>query len=786
VNGIQAAVRVLVVDDNALGGQLAQGILGARQEMEVVHAGSLDEARARLRNETFDIVIRDETRLRPVLDAIFAFVGLFSPDGVVVDVNRVPLVSSGLARTDVVGRRFVDLPWFAHSATERARIADALARAVCGEKPRLETTIRQPGGALVYVDAAFAPLRDAAGVVTHVVGTGVDITARREAQDALVRSEARLCEAQRVAHVGSWEWDVAANTVSWSDELYLIYGLTRQQFTGTYQSFLSRVHPDDAEHTKMVITQALRSVTPFIYDHRVVRPDGRVRMLHTRGDVVADADGTPVRLVGSCWDVTDRWEATQKLEQSISLLRSTLEATADGILVVDRAGKVAALNERLRVLWRLPDEVVVGTDIQDVLGIVRDQLADPPQFLGIVTELYAQPELESLDVLRFHDGRVFERYSRPQRSGNEIVGRVCSFRDVTQRERLLRSAEVARAEAEKARGEMESVLERVSDGFTALDRQWRYSYVNSAGGHMLGRESANLVGKHIWTEFPEGVGQKFHLAYEQAMAEQRPIQLRAFYPPWNRWFENRIYPSPDGLSIFFTDVTEQEQTQARLRASADQLRALAARLDAVREEERREMAREIHDQIGQSLTALKLELAALRGGLAQSDPAAARRAGEMDTLLDQTLDTARRLSTALRPPILDDLGLVAAVEWQAREFEARTGVRCRVEAALGDEKVAGREALVLFRIVQEALTNVARHAQARTVQLRVVAEPDALVLTVKDDGRGITDQEKARSSSLGLLGMRERALVLGGTVTVEGAAGAGTTVTARLPRARVA
>jgi PAS domain S-box-containing protein len=663
LNPGRAALRVLVVEDHALEGELAQGILGARPEMEVVHAASIDEARARLKEEAFDFVIGDEGRLRSVLDAIFAFVGLFSLDGVVVDVNRVPLVSSGLSRAQVVGRRFVDLPWFSHSVAERERISEGLARAAHGEKPRFATSIRRTGGGLMHVDAAFAPLRDSTGTITHVVGTGVDISARVEAERALARSEARLLEAQRVAHVGSWEWEVGHDAVAWSAELYRIYGLGPGQFDGTYQGFLSRVHPDDREHTQTVVRQALENVTPFIYDHRILRPDGSVRMLHTRGDVIPNGDGRARRLVGSCWDVTDRWEATQRLEHSISLLQSTLEATADGILVVSLPGLVTALNLRLRALWRLPDEVTEGTAIADILALVRDQLEDPSQFLSSVGELYGQPDIERLDILRFKDGRVFERYSRPQRDGGEIVGRVCSFRDVSQREHLLKSAQAARTSAERA---------------------------------------------------------------------------------------------------------------------TEQLRALAARLDAIREEERRMMAREIHDQIGQALTALKLDLDGLRAGLPDGD--ARRRATEMNRLIDETLDTTRRLSVELRPPILDDLGLAPAIEWLTRDFEARSGIRCSIRLD-GGATITGPEALVLYRIVQEALTNVARHAGASAVRIGLSADPTGTVLTVWDNGRGITAEEQARSSALGLAGMRERALVLGGEVQVLGSPGAGTTVTARLPRA---
>ena len=158
--------------------------------------------------------------------------------------------------------------------------------------------------------------------------------------------------------------------------------------------------------------------------------------------------------------------------------------------------------------------------------------------------------------------------------------------------------------------------------------------------------------------------------------------MRELYAPWNRWFDNRVYPSPEGISVFFADVTEEVEAQQELRATNEQLRALAARMDAIREEERRVIAREIHDQIGQALTALKLDVGWLRGHLTDAGAAAAvveERAQAMDTLVDQTLETARRLSSMLRPAILDDIGLAAAIAWQARDFQQRTGVACDLD-----------------------------------------------------------------------------------------------------------
>jgi PAS domain S-box-containing protein len=779
-----SVLRVLFVEEEGLGQPRIDGILNLSPQTEYVRAASLREARRLLEADSFDVVVADESRLRRVIDSIFTLVGLFSLGGVVLDVNQAPLTLSGLRRDQVVGHRFIDLPWFAHSESERARIAAAIASAANGAPARLETWIRTTKGLPMCVDAAFAPLRDQGNVITHVIGSGVDVTDRKRAEEALARSQARLAEAQRVAHVGSWEWRIADDHVTWSDELFNIYGIGRADFVPRYEAFLARVHPDDREHTVAVIRQALEAVTPFIYDHRVVRPDGSVRMLHTRGEVLTDGGGKAARLVGSCWDVTDRWQATQALEHSVSTLQATLEATADGILVGDRHGKVAVLNQRFLAMWRLPSDVGPGTDIRKLADGVCDQLVDPDGFVAKVTELYGDFDKESHDILRFKDGRVYERYSVPQRMGGSVCGRVCSFRDVTLREQLLASVEARRAEAEAARQQYETMLERISDGFVALDRSWRYSYVNSHGGRLLGRNARDLVGKHIWTEFPEGRGQRFHHAYEQAFEEQRPIQIREYYPPWSRWYENRIYPSADGVSIFFTDVSKEVEAEQDLRASNEQLRALAARLDTIREEERRVMAREIHDQVGQALTALKLDVSWLKGQLPAGAAAAVDgRAQGMEALIDQTIETARRLSANLRPAILDDLGLAAAIKWQAGEFERRTGVACDLDLPTNGHNIAPPVALGMFRILQEALTNVARHAHARQVHIGLSVGADTALLTVADDGRGVTAEELGRPTSLGIVGIRERALAVGGEVTITGAPDRGTTLSVRVPTA---
>jgi PAS domain S-box-containing protein len=283
-------------------------------------------------------------------------------------------------------------------------------------------------------------LTDTDGEVAGSIGAAFDTTEQRITQERLARSEARLAQAQRVAHIGSFEWEISSNAVTWSDELQRIYGLEPGAFGGSYEAFLERVHPEDVEKTKSTIFDALRTALPFGYDHRIVRADGSVRVLHTRGDIVTDEHGQPIRMAGCCWDVTELKETMNHLERTRSLLEATIEATADGLLAVDCKGEITGHNQRFLSLWRLSQDLVSHNSDAQLLALVRDQLEIPHQFLSETHEIYRHPNLESFDVQYFKDGRVFERYSRPQQIGDQIVGRVWSFRDVTERDRLLRRA----------------------------------------------------------------------------------------------------------------------------------------------------------------------------------------------------------------------------------------------------------------------------------------------------------------------------------------------------------
>ena len=232
------------------------------------------------------------------------------------------------------------------------------------------------------------------------------------------------------------------------------------------------------------------------------------------------------------------------------------------------------------------------------------------------------------------------------------------------------------------------------------------------------------------------------------------------------------------------DRRERQRAEDQLRKSLDQLRALTTYLQYVREEERTRIAREVHDELGQALTGLKLDMSWLASKLARTRPPVQEKVRTMTAHIDETIQTVRRIATELRPGILDSLGLVAAIEWQANEFQSRTGIPCIVANDVPDTLWDQEFSTVFFRIFQETLTNVIRHAKATRVDVRLYEDNGHLVLSVKDNGRGISGEEMASTRSNGLVGMRERAMLIRGELTLQGAPGQGTTVTLRAPMDR--
>lgn len=478
--------------------------------------------------------------------------------------------------------------------------------------------------------------------------------------------------------------------------------------------------------------------------------------------------------------LAERQQSQLALRQLEEQYRSMFMHAVEGIFQSTPDGRILAANPTLARMmgYASPEELIAATtDIAQQLHVNPQRRAE---FRRLLDERGVVQGFE-MEILRHGGSRIW--VSASARAVHDAQGNVGYYEGIME-------DITARRQAEDALKKFAHVVEQSADTVMITNPEGIIEYVNPAFEQLTGYSREEAIGrkpsilrsgKHdqrfygqLWRTILSG-------GVFRAVFTNRKKHGELFHE------EETITPITDAqgdITHFVSigrDITTRVQAEEQLRQSREQLRALAAHLQSVREEERGRIAREVHDELGQVLTGLKYDLAWLARGLPADSTALQEKTRGLLSLVDATINTVRRIFTDLRPSVLDELGLVAAIEWQAQEFQSRTGIECRVSTELTDLSLGSEASTALFRICQESLTNVARHAQATRVTVRLSAEENRLILSVVDNGRGVTEQEQARVTSFGLLGMQERASLLGGQLTIVGRPGAGTTVMVRIP-----
>jgi PAS domain S-box-containing protein len=502
----------------------------------------------------------------------------------------------------------------------------------------------------------------------------------------------QLDAAQAITHVGSWEWDVSTGGVSWSDELYRIYGLEPGSKAITLEVFLGALHPDDRDRIRGEIERAMAAGGRFAYRERIIRPNGMVRVLDTVGEVVGDGGGKPTSLLGTCRDVTEEVEladARHRVQRMQAGEREALEMLAAGATIADVLTKIVLLIEELDT------EAIASVLLLDAQGKHLKHGAAPhlpAEYNRSIDGAAIGPRAGSCGTAAYRKEPVF-----------------------------------------------------VTDIET--DPLW-IGYRQLVEPHGL---------RACWS-FPM-------LASDGAVIGTFAVYYR----------EPRA-PDPSSVELI-KRAAHVAGIAIERRHLDEQLHDLAARIETVREEERTNIAREIHDELGQSLTALKLDIAWVAH---RSQGEVASRLAAMSRATDDIINAVRRISAELRPGILDAIGLRAALEWQADEITKRSGIVCNVESRVGDLQLERSLATTVFRIFQEATTNAVRHAKAKRIDVSLWLERGNLRLDVADDGVGVPEIAP-RNSALGILGMRERARQAGGDCTIRRREPQGTIVALSVP-----
>jgi PAS domain S-box-containing protein len=474
--------------------------------------------------------------------------------------------------------------------------------------------------------------------------------------------------------------------------------------------------------------------------------------------------------------------------------------------VADGPAALAAARERP------PDLVLVDVMMPglDGFGLLRELRAEPRTRPVPVVLLSARAGEESR-VEGLAAGA--DDYLVKPFSARELLARVGAHLEMARvrREAARRESEL-RAEVRQAQEQAAAILESITDGFIALDGDWSFTHVNAEAERINGLTRAEMVGKNQWEMFPATRGTVLEREWRRAVAEQVPVQFEFYYEPWDAWFQNKAYPTKDGgLSVFYQDITARKRSEEALQRHQDELERrvrertrelsranarlgrqvakrqqveevrteLVRRLVHAQETEHRRIARELHDDLTQRLAVLAIDAGAL-----EQLPGCPRDVGEKARGMREQLvalsESVHALSRQLHPSILDDLGLVDALRSECFSVRQRDGIAVRYDARDVPPDLPRDVALCVYRVAQEALRNVVRHAGSPRAAVRLVADERELVLSVRDWGAGFEVATRGKTG-LGLESMRERARLIHARLTVRSRPGRGTKVTVRVP-----
>lgn len=360
-----------------------------------------------------------------------------------------------------------------------------------------------------------------------------------------------------------------------------------------------------------------------------------------------------------------------------------------------------------------------------------------------------------------------------------------------------KAEEALQESEERYRTLIDDVLDRSSVAIVILDSEFRVVWVNRSletyfglsREALIGKDKRQLIRNQIKFVFkePGAFCDKILAAYaDNSYIEKFECQVRPAAGREERWLEHWSQPIRSGLYKGgrieqYADISANKRADEESRKSREKLRQLSILVQSAVERERTSIARDIHDDLGQTLSALRTDLTWLGKRLPGNQKPLIEKNETTLKLADRAIHSVKRIITDLRPSLLGDIGLAAAIEWQAGEFQNRTDIKCQLGISPGNLDLDQERAMAIFRILQEALTNVARHANARNVDINLREKDGEVVLKVRDDGKGMTQEEISHPESFGLLGIRERANVFGGRMEISGARDRGTTVTVSIP-----
>ncbi len=493
-----------------------------------------------------------------------------------------------------------------------------------------------------------------------------------------------------------------------------------------------------------------------------------------------DGQSDSILLAGR--DITERKRNEEALRESENRYRELLENSDEIIQSMDPDGRIIFVNRVWKETLGYTEEDIRTVNLFDIIH--HESHTCCRRLFQNVLDGKTIKSIQAVFMTRDGEKVYVEGNAAPWILGGDVIGTQGFFRDVTKQK-------LAEEELKKQRDFAESLIETAQTIVLVLDTKGRIirfnRYMQEISGYRLDEvKNKDWFDMFLPKEDHDVTRSQFLKAIDgiQTRGDISPILTKDGSMRQITWYDKTLKDSNNrviGLLSIGQDITEQIETEKEILRSYEVLRNLLAHLESVREEERSQISREIHDELGQTLTALKMDLYWLDHKLPKDHPPLEQKIKSMASLLDQTLQTVKRIASDLRPGLLDDLGLVAAIEWQKTEFQKRSGIHCRLTVNPQEMSVDREITTMIFRILQEALTNIARHARATRVSILLKETPRGLTLQVKDNGIGITVNQINDTKSLGLIGIQERVRQFNGSFRITGSPDQGTTVKVTIP-----
>jgi PAS domain S-box-containing protein len=757
--------------------QLEQRVIERTRELAAANEELKREIAERRRAE--DALRRSEDRLRLVIDTVPALIHTGLPDGQLDFFNQRWLDFVGLSLEDLSGWKWTAVihPDDVAAMVERWRAALAT-----GEAYEHEARVRRADGEYRRMVHREVPLHDERGNIVKWYSSSIDIEDRKRADDALRQSEERFAAFMDNLPGYAWMKDLQGRYVYVNE---MVRGLPGYRSLGKTDA---QIWPTDLAAEYRANDQQVIAAKKPLHTLEHFQLEGKHRYIAGSKFPIFDKTGAVALVGGVGVDITERIEAEEAVLRSEEHLRLVIDTIPTMAWTVRPDGIVDFVNQRWmdytglsleeeseeptrpihpedvpKVMERWLEERQIGEPYEDELRLrradgeyrwflvrtapLRDEQGNVVKWYGVSTDI---EDLKRADAALKESQRKLEEAQRIAHVGH--WDRDLETRRITWSDEIYRILGLPLGERDSLRTEwlelvqpedrpsLSIAIEEMLRGIRRLDMEFR------------------IVRPNGEVRFLHSQG--------DVIRDEREQPVRMF-----------------GTA---QDITERKRAEEQLKATTEQLRALSARLQSAREQEGIRIARELHDELGAALSSLRWDLEEVAEGMSGATDLAqfgelTKRIEAVIELTDATVNFVRRIASELRPIALDELGLSEAIEFQARQFQERTGIIVQCDCDQESVDLNGEQSTAVFRIFQEALTNILRHAQATTVQIQLKREKGEIILTIRDNGRGITDDEKSGHRTLGLVGMRERAHLIGGRIEIIGSKGKGTMVIVRIP-----